>query len=65
MGHEDVVIISLNKKSNHRIVRLFVKWQGLQYANGTFDPSDIECDVQEIRDLLDDDKSYEAKEPKQ
>lgn len=27
-------------------------WQGFQSVNGTFDPSDIECDVQEIRELL-------------
>jgi hypothetical protein len=38
-----------------RICRLMIiSWQGLRYANGTFDPCDIECDVQEIRELLDD-----------
>jgi len=28
-------------------------WQDFQYVNGTFDLSEIECDIQEIRELLD------------
>jgi hypothetical protein len=38
-------------------------WLERQYVNQTFEQDDIECDVQEIRELLAEDKPSETKEP--
>ena len=39
-----------------------MSWQGCQSLKITFDADDIDCDIDEIRELLDEDGSKESKD---